>query len=101
MGLFSKKAQPKTEHPLTYPETLARVDEDVKARPVEFASDGSVIYPPQTLGGSVSALPISPYTGQPYDPAWGVRIGGGPRPKSDNPLLHRPQNPALDVIRRH
>jgi hypothetical protein len=51
---FRPKARPKTDDQITYPATLH-----------------SVIYPPQ--GGSVIAsppLPISPYTGQPYDPAW-------------------------------
>lgn len=131
MGWFSKKAQPKTDDQITYPETLARVDENVTTRPVHFDRDENIhhrpegvdadeyeraVYlsglyqrstrrPPQSIGALIPVgdeLPISQYTRQPYDPAWSVWVGGGPRPKSDNPLLHRRPDPDLDIIsRRH
>jgi hypothetical protein len=59
---FRPKAQPKMDAQITYPPTL---------RPI--------IYPPKDYGSVVSddsELPFSPYTGQPYDPAW-VTGGSG------------------------
>lgn len=56
---------------LTYPFLS---DEQDDALPFPLGESGP-LDPPQ--GGSVIALPISPYTGQPYDPAWFGETGGG------------------------
>lgn len=50
--------------------------------------------PPQSIGALIRVgdeLPISQYTGQPYDPAWSVWVGGGdpPAPSVDRRLIGR------------
>lgn len=53
MSWFSRKSQPKDERP-----------------PLQG-------YGEQLEGSTGENLPVSPYTGEPYDPAWGYRTGGG------------------------
>lgn len=64
--MFGKKqqAQPKSE----FEQPLVIIEEVFKEEP------------------SQSDLPISPYTGEPYDPAWGTRVRG---PKANPSIISK------------
>lgn len=104
MSWFKSKPQPKEEHPMQEEWDRIALDERPKSyKGIQFPLGRSGFVPPSGPGGiapinplqSVSgifpvmcgdpSLPISPYTGQPYDPAWGVQMS--PQGRSNRATL--------------
>ena len=85
IALFRRKETPPKEDRSTYQEGKRVYGSCEKCQSVYELESGHecTLRPPQ--GGSVIApsqggdatLPVSPYTGEPYDPAWGYTTPGG------------------------